>query len=286
MINGGENVSHARLAKKIQEALGKNWNIDDRPVNYCDTTKTCSNNMTGVWRKSAGAENTVLRRGYNTEEFHAEWKWLLDKGYYCADLETYTIGNSRKWDGVFKKTNKKSAIWRNATLDEFNEKWKELSNEGYRLIDIETYMDGATRRWAGLFFEMSGGYILHRNLNQQEMHDKWEEYGKKGLKLVDIEKYGDDWAGVWIAGDDVAMVRNYETIAFRDKRRELNEKGWRLIDVETYKEGNTWKWAGLWEKTATAEQFIYGPTYCNWLLKYHDQFDDQGYELMDWETYD
>lgn len=285
MINGGQNVSSARLAKKIQEALGKNWNVDDLPVNYCDSTKTCSGNMLGVWRKNNNAENTIIRRGYNTNEFNAEWKWLLDKGYYCSDIETYMKGSARMWDGIFKKTNKKSALIRNYTHDDFNKKWKELSESGYRLIDIETYMDGSTRKWAGLFLEMGGGYVLLRNMSHQEMHDKWEENGKKGLKLIDIEKYGNQWAGVWIAGDHVTMFRNFETIPFRDKRRELNDQGWKLIDVETYKEGSTWKWAGLWEKTTTAENYIYGPSYCDWLRKYHDQYDDNGYELMDWESY-
>lgn len=285
MINGGDNVSAARIAKKVEEVLGKNWNIDDRPVNYCDSTKSCNDNMTGVWRKTGDAENIVIRKGYNTAEFNAEWKWLLDKGYYCADIETYMKGATRRWDGIFKKTNKKSAMWRNFNLDDFNKKWKEMNDAGYRLIDIETYMDGTTRKWAGVFLEMSGAYALHRNMSHQQMHDRWEEYGKKGLKLIDIERYGNDWAGVWIAGEDVAMYRNFETNDFRDKRRELNDKGWKLIDVETYMDGGKRKWAGLWEKTSTAEHYIYGPSYCDWLRKYHDDYDNDGYELIDMETY-
>lgn len=286
MINGDDYVSEGRLAKKIQALFGKNWNIDDLPVNYCGKTLNCGDNMVGVWRKTNKADETIIRRGYSTDEFNAEWKWLLDKGYYCANLETYMKGSSRKWDGIFKKTNKKSAMYRNYSHNDFNAKWKELSDAGYRLIDVETYMDGATRKWAGLFLQMSGGYALHREMSQQEMHDKWVEYGKKGLKLIDIEKYGDKWAGVWIAGnDDVAMIRNYETIEFRDKRRELNDKGWRLIDVDTYMDGGKRKWSGLWEKSNTPEHFIYGFNYCEWLTTYHNVYDNDGYELIDIESW-
>lgn len=286
MINADDYVSEGRLAKKIQALFGKDWGIDDLPVNYCGANLKCGDNTIGVWRKTNKADETIVRRGYSTDEFNAEWKWLLDKGYYCADLNTYTKGSSRKWDGIFKKTNKKSGMYRNYDQDGFNAKWKEMSDAGYRLIDIETYMDGSTRKWAGLFLEMGGGHALHRNLSQQQMHDKWEEYGKKGLKLIDIETYDNNlWAGVWIAGDDVAMYRNYETTAFRDKRRELNGKGWRLIDVDTYMSGSTRKWSGLWEKSSVAENYIYGYDFCEWLTNYHDKYDDSGYELIDLETY-
>lgn len=285
-INADDYVSEGRLAKKVQALFGKDWKLDDLPVNYCGDVIKCGDNTVGVWRKTNKADETIVRRGYSTDEFNAEWNWLLDKGYYCADLETYTKGNSRKWDGIFKKTNKKSGMYRNYDQDGFNAKWKEMSDKGYRLIDIETYMDGNTRKWAGLFLEMSGGHALHRNLSQQQMHDKWEEYGKKGLKLIDIETYGNNlWAGVWVAGEDVAMYRNYETIAFRDKRRELEDKGWRLIDVDTYMSGSTRKWSGLWEKSSIAENYIYGYDFCEWLTNYHDKYDDSGYELIDLESY-
>ena len=187
MINADDYVSEARLAKKVQEVLGKNWNIDDLPVNYCGKNLKCGDNTIGVWRKTNKEDETIIRRGYSQDEFNAEWKWLLDKGYYCADLETYKKGTARKWDGINKKTNKKSGMYRNYDQDGFNAKWKEMTAAGYRLIDIETYVDGSTRKWAGLFLEMGGGHALHRNLSQQQMHDKWVEHGNKGLKLIDIE---------------------------------------------------------------------------------------------------
>lgn len=286
MINADDYVSEGRLAKKVQALFGKNWNLDDLPVNYCGSNTNCGDNTVGVWRKTNKADETIVRKGYTTEEFNAEWKWLLDKGYYCADIETYKTGNSRKWDGIFKKTNKKSGMYRNYDQDGFNAKWKEMTAAGYRLVDVETYKDGNSRKWAGLFLEMGGGHALHRNLSQQQMHDKWVEYGKKGLKLIDIETYDNNlWAGVWVAGEDVAMYRNFETNAFRDKRRELNGKGWKLIDVETYMNGGKRKWAGLWEKSSAAENYIYGAKYCNWLTTYQDAYDNQGYELIDLETY-
>lgn len=285
MINGDDYVSEGRLAKKIQAVLGKNWNITDLPINYCGNTLKCGDNTIGVWKKTGKADETIVRRGYSSDEFNAEWNWLLDKGYYCSDFSTYEKNGARKWDGIFKKTNKKSGMIRNYGHDDFNTKWKELSNAGYRLIDIETYMDGSTRKWAGLFIQMSGNYVLHRNMSHQEMHDKWEEYGEKGLKLIDVERYGDQWAAVWIEGPESALIRNLETIDFRDKRREFNDKGWRLIDVDTYMDGNTRKWSGIWEKSTVPEHFIYGFDYCEWLTTYHNTYDDDGYELIDIERY-
>jgi len=285
MINGGSYVDVNRFAKKIETAIGKNWNLTSLPRNYCGDNKDCGVNTTGVWRKTNTAENTVLRRGYNTDEFNAEWRFLLDGGYYCADLETYMDGLTRKWDGIFKKTSKQSAMWRNFSSDGFHDKWVEMSGKGYRLIDVETYMDGLERKWAGLFIEMTGSYALHRGMSSDELHNKWVEYGNKGLKLIDIEQYGDDWAGVWIAGPHVAMYRNYDTEGFKQKRRDMNAGGWKLLDVETYTSGTSRKWAGLWEKVATTEHYIYGFDYCKWLTEYQNEYAKDGYELTDLEVY-
>jgi CubicO group peptidase (beta-lactamase class C family) len=285
MINGDDYVSEGRLAKKVQQVLGKNWGLDDLPVNYCGNNLNCGDNTIGVWRKTGEAENTVIRRGYSTDEFNAEWDWLLDRGYYCSDFSTFEKNGARKWDGIFKKTNKKSAMIRNYGFDDFNTKWKELSSAGYRLFDIETYMDGNTRKWAGLFLQMSGGYVLHREMSHDEMHDNWVKYGKQGLKLVDIERYGDKWAGAWIAGDDVAMVRNYETDSFNEKRKELLDKGWRLIDVDTYSNDGKRLWSAIWEKSSEAANYIFGVDYCNWLTTYHNIYDNNGFELIDVERY-
>lgn len=285
MINGDDYVSEGRLAKKVQEVIGKDWGLGDLPVNYCGKTLSCGDNTVGVWQKTGKGDKTIIRRGYSSDEFNAEWNWLLDRGYYCADFSTYEKSGARKWDGIFKKTNKKSAIIRNYSHEDFNTKWKELSSAGYRMFDIETYIDGNSRKWAGLFIQMDGAYVLHREMSHQEMHDKWVENGKKGLKLVDIERYSDQWAAVWIAGEDVAMVRNLETTEFNDKRKELLDKGWRLIDVDTYIDGDKRKWSGIWEKSTVAQNYIFGVDYCNWLTTYHNVYDDAGFELMDIERY-
>jgi CubicO group peptidase (beta-lactamase class C family) len=291
MVNGGKYVDRDRLTHKIEEVFGKDWGTSKLPVNECGDETKCGDNTIGIWRKTDKAEGTVIRRGYSSDEFNAEWKWLGEKGYYCADFSTYEKNGGQKWDGIFKKTTKQSAMIRNYSHNDFNAKWQELSSQGYRLIDIETYtedgglLSGSVRKWAGLFIKMEGGYYLHREMSQDALHDKWIEYGKQGFKLVDIERYGDKWAGVWIRGEDVAMVRNYETIAFRDKRRELNDNGWRLLDVDTYMDGSTRKWSGLWEKSTVAEHFIYGYDYCDWLETYHRDYISKGYELIDMETY-
>ena len=177
-------------------------------------------------------------------------------------------------------------MWRNWNSDDFHDKWVEMSDKGYRLIDVETYMDGGTRKWAGLFLEMDGAYALYRGMSSDELHNKWEEYGKKGLKLIDIERYGDnDWAGVWVAGPDVAMYRNYDTEDFKQLRRDNNAKGWKLIDVDTYVVDGTRKWSGLWEKTTAEEHFLYGYDFCDWLTTYHNVYIADGYELIDIEVY-
>ncbi len=286
MINGtAESIDVIRLAKRVEEAMGKARNESTlAPMNDCGTNTDCGVKTVGIWRKTNDVTNTIIRRGYNDDDFREEWRWLVSKGYECIDLDTYDDWG-RKWGGVFKKTNKRSKIWRNASSEGFLAKWNELIAEGYRLTDIETYMDGNTRKWAGLFTEGNGRQIFHRNMSMALLNEKWEALGAENMRLVDLEYNDGKWVGIWGPGSRNSYCVNFTTDAFREKRLQQRENGRRLIDVETYMVGNQRLWAGVWERSAEQERFAYGKKYCDWLINYHKENLNDGYELIDIESY-
>jgi CubicO group peptidase (beta-lactamase class C family) len=289
MINHGEPADAERLAKLIQNAIGYTWSVTDRPIDYCGSSDDCGQTMTAVWRNTGNADDIVLRRGYTTDEFHEEWEILMDAGYYADNIETWMDGLVRKWDGIFKKTTKKSAMWRGFTTDGWHDKWEEMNNQGYRLIDLETYLDGTVRKWAGTFIESSDSYAMYRGYSTDDFGDKHSEMQAENRKLVDVETYLDGtvrkWAGVWKGSGTSLLNRNYNEGDFMNLCIEREKAGYKLLDVETYMDGLVRKWAGVWEKADGDEHFYQDRKMSYMINNYHNVLKVKGYELMDIEKY-
>ncbi len=296
MINGGVTVDAKRLAKKIENVLGYNWSVgntnDDlsnAPLDYCGSDNTCGQTMTAVWRNTGKANDVLLRRGYTTDEFNKEWEKLLSAGYYADDIETWLDGVVRKWDGIFKKTTKKSAMWRGFTSDAWHDKWVEMNNQGYRLIDLETYLDGTVRKWAGTFIESNESYAMYRGMTTEAFGDKNTELKNENKKLIDIETYLEGsvrkWAGVWKGTGSSLLNRNYSQSDFITLRNDREASGYKLLDIETYMDGTVRKWAGVWEAASGDEHFRLDKKMCDLINTYHNPDKGNGYELMDIEKY-
>lgn len=289
LINCGDHTDRNRLAKKIESALGYNWNTSDEPVDYCGNDESCGQTMTAVWRNTGKANEVLLRRGLTGDEFNLEYQKLLSAGYYAANIETWMDNGARRWDGIFKKTTKKSALWRGFTTDEWHNKWVEMSGKGYRLIDLETYVDGNTRKWAGTFIEDSGAYYMFRNYSTEDFGAKHKELEAKNVKLIDVETYMDGntryWAGVWKGNGSALLNRNYSGEDFQNLRNEREKSGYKLVDVETYLDGGKRYWAGVWEKVNGNEHFRLDKTMCDLINNYHNVYKSAGFELIDLEGY-
>ena len=296
MINGIHSKTK-RIAHRLADLFGRNHNDSEAPVvKSCDNT--CSGTFSAVWRKTN--KDVLLRRGYNHDNFYAEWKFLHQAGYYTDDFEPYLLAGKVYWDAVFRKGPGANAIIYDINFDGFSKKWKALSSKGHRLIDLETYSINGKRRWAGLFRPGRGKYAMHRGLTTDEFSARRKELAKQGFKLIDIEPYSSggniNWAGVWRAGKDGLLNYNLSTNDFEALRNERLNTGYKLIDIETYKHHGKQLWAAIWEKNSIDEKWNANYTFCGtksnadtWNSKgitdRHNEWREQGYELMDWERY-
>lgn len=147
MINGAHSKPMC-IARRLARLFGQYQYDSNEPF-----VRSCERCCCG--RYSAGGRNcnhdVLRRRGYSDDNFYAEWKFLLQAGYYIDDFEPYVIAGKVYWDGVFRKGTGATAMLRNYDFDGFSKKRQQLSAKGYSLVDVETYVVGGKRRWAGLF---------------------------------------------------------------------------------------------------------------------------------------
>lgn len=273
MINGDSYCDASNMAKRIEKYYGKKVSADENGFKniMCQPDKDCPaptgmDRLVGVWRPDAG--ETIWRRRLGLDQFRAEWEWLeKEAGYSLIDLETYLIDGVRYWDGIFKKQNKKTALWRNFSQEGFHDKWVEMNNDGYRLIDLETYEDNGTRYWAGVFEAGTDDYAMYRNYSSASFLDKHKELQGKALSLIDIEVFKDKdenllWSGVWRAGKATHFYYNKSLTEFNLLIKEQSTDGYRLLDVETYLIGSTRMWAGVFDKYDKTCAFLQDRNYC------------------------
>ncbi len=293
MINGSQgenfkgNSGRVKLYNRIAKAIGKSCSISDKIANSeCGRTSNCGQKIAAVWRKSN--EDVLIKRGYNYSDFSKVWTELRSIGYRCIDLETYTKGNTRLWDGLFSKGPKKSKMYRGMSTAAFNTEWKKMSASGFRLVDVETYGSRKNRKWAGIFLDGSGKHALYRNYETKAFFDKKEAMDAKGYKLIDIEAYEDGgklkWAGVWTSGPEVKFNYNKAHNEFGSLHSDREKRGYRIIDVEPYRfKGKTY-WAGIWEKSNESQKINRNLNYCK-ILEKNNTWKKQGHEIIDLETY-
>jgi len=296
MING-RHADPMRISHHLADLFGQGHNDSRDPVvANCDSN--CSGKYSAVWRKSN--QDVLLRRGYNHDDFYAEWKFLRKAGYYTDDFEPYVSRGKVYWDAVFRKGSGDNAMWRNFDYDGFKTRWTEQSSKGYRLVDLETYVVGGKRRWAGLFRPGGGKYAMYRGQTTSQFGGLRKQLANDGYRLIDIEAYTINgalkWAGVWRAGKDGPLNRGYSTKDFGNLRTERLKAGYKLVDIETYTSAGKQRWAGVWEKSSSGEHLNRGYNFCGtqddsggWTKKgitnRHNQWRQQGYVIADWERH-
>lgn len=289
MTNADSYISKDDIAERILNLMGYDWSVSDLPVDDCGDDNDCGHTVTGLWRDTGEANETLLRRGLGNDDFREEWIFLSDAGYHLVDIETYFKGTVRKWDGIFKKGNPGIALWRGLTHDDWLDKYNEMIADGYRLIDLETYKDGTVRKWAGVFMQSSDQAAMFRGLNSSDFGDKHQELKDQGYQLIDVETYltgvNRKWAGVWKGSGTALLNRGYTQQDFKDLRNEREQNGYKLVDIETYVDGAVRKWAGVWEGASGDEHFRLDRKGCELITDLHNDYKKDGYELLDLEKY-
>jgi CubicO group peptidase (beta-lactamase class C family) len=294
--------SRYRILQRIADAIGISNNApshdlfaatdcgtkisgDDR---FCEDVR--DDIFAGVW--TPGNAETIIRRGYKSENFLELRDQLVAFGFTLIDFEPYQKGNEILWDMVFRKETRQIITWRNASQDNFLDKYNEFVADGYRLVDLEQHEgSNGNRLWSGIFDKKTGGHALWRNFDTEGFNQKWQEMANQGLRLIDVETYlANDgtrlWAGVWEAGSyDYKLNRNYTTDDFGDLRNTYRSQGFNLVDVETYIGSQGQRlWAGVWKKNNQGEALWRNWGWCGILEKHNDAMQN-GLELIDLETY-
>ncbi len=197
--------------------------------------------------------------------------------------------STRRFNGVWRKTNGKVILRRGYSTNSFNKEWNFLKKRGYQVFDIEAYNQNGKLMWDGIFKKtVQTGFSMWRNFSQADFDKKWREMGQKGYRLYDVESYvvsgKRKWAGLFKKGTGKhALFSNYSTSNFGKKRDDLAKQGYKLIDIEVFDSKDGLKWTGVWTE---GKEGLLNRNYDTSKFKdLVEQRNMNGYKLLDMETY-
>jgi len=219
-------------------------------------------------------------------------------GYIVTDLDRYSFagmgqGFSFVWQQVRGRTS--SAAHVDLTASEYTARNRSYREEGYRAADIEIYTTPQGLRYAGSWIPNPEGIDWHAafGLTSDDFGRQFQQRRQMGFRLVDIEAYatssGIRYAGIWhrsCDNSDWRELRGMTREGYQQRFDSLNALGFRVVDFESYRTPSGQRYAAIWEKVPGLAWAVRTDRNLTWFLNYHQRYTDQGYRLVDFESYE
>ncbi|MEM7106374.1 MAG: serine hydrolase [Bacteroidota bacterium] len=184
---------------------------------------------------------------------------------------------------------------RDLNTNQFSDWFDHYRDRGWIIKDVDAYPSGNNMRYSMIWEENTDGrgWAEWRNLTSDAYHEKWNQYREQGYIPTDVEGYmsGNNlrFAGIWeqnVDGLAWSSKRNMTSSQFGTYFKEQKADGKRIVDIEAYETPSGLRYAAIWHENKTnilwAEyRDMTRESYQNKI----DQFSDDGYRVIDFESY-
>ena len=139
----------------------------------------------GVW---VGAGSSALVIDVSLDQLRAEVSTRSAAGMRLVDIETYEVGGSRRWAGVFNAGDGPHDLRLGLSWDEFAAAFEQSG--ALHLVDVETWEEGRRRLYAGVWNGASGaGERLVGGYDWAAFSAENARFEQRGKKLVDLDRF-------------------------------------------------------------------------------------------------
>ncbi|HVM02381.1 MAG TPA: serine hydrolase [Acidimicrobiales bacterium] len=277
------NLTSDQFAGRFDSLKAKGYMVTDLEV---DVTG-------GDYRVGAVFEENPDGRGWYSlrdltgSQFGAKWTELGDAGYRVVDQETYVVGGTRYFAGVWVE-NREGAGWasyRDVTSAQFSQRFDEYRAKGFLPVDVEVYPFGSGLRYAAAWVENTEGlaWRLRRGLDDGAFSSTFDAYRAQGLRMLDVESVktggGQRYAGIWVDnrnGRGWVERRDMDATRYRNRWNELRDRGYRLVDYERYETAGGVRYAGVWRQNGDRPSWALRSWVDDAVEAHRDQFDVPG----------
>ena len=247
------NMSSDDFADEFTERKNNGYMLTDIEVNEVGGNQRVS----GVWQKNLDGRQWAEYRNMTDERFSERWSDFNDRGYRLIDQESYVLGGSRYYAGIWIENVEgyKWKSYRNLTNDSYVELFNDSKDE-YIPVDIEAYTVGGSSRYACIWVENKENlqWYSFRGLSDSEFSVNFATY-KDNYRIHDIESYrvggNQRYAVIWIKntnGRQWAEYRDMTREGYLNRLYRFIDRGYRLTDFEEYNTSSGIRYAGVWRQ--------------------------------------
>lgn len=218
-----------------------------------------------IWQTNTDKRGWYEYRDMSSDQYHAKWVELKDKGFRPLDVENYMLGNTSYWAGIWVK-NTEGWGWlskRGLTGTEHAQLFDDMTKQRYRIVDIEVNNTSGGLRYSSIWYQNVDGrpWIQLRDMTRDQYQQNIDDYSKKGFVVVDYESYqtsnGQRYAAIWEQKPGFA----WQVRTDRTKQEYINlwhqyaDEGYRLIDFERYDTDKGPRYGGIWAENSNRFQY-------------------------------
>ncbi|HVM05627.1 MAG TPA: serine hydrolase [Acidimicrobiales bacterium] len=251
------NLTSAQFGARFDELSEKGYMVTDLEVDVIGADYRVG----AVFQENPDGRGWYSLRDLTDAQFGAKWEELKDAGFRVVDQETYVVGGTRYFAGVWvqNKENVGWASYRGVTSAQFSEKFDEYKAKGFLPVDVEVYPVGSGLRYAAAWVQNTEGlsWKLRRGLDDATFSSTFETYKAEGLRMVDVESVrtgaGQRYAGIWVEnrnGRRWVERRDMDATGYRNRWNQMRDEGYRLVDYEKYETAGGVRYAGIWRQNS------------------------------------
>jgi CubicO group peptidase (beta-lactamase class C family) len=276
-------LTGAQFAQRFDELERKGMMVVDLEVDVIGGQYRVG----AVFRSNPDGRGWYSHRDLTDEQFHARWQELKGKGFRLVDQETYVVGGTRYYAGVFVENREKRAwaSYRDVTSAQFSQRFDQYRDAGYLPIDVEVYPTGSGLRYGAVWVKNTEGlsFKLRRGLTSAEYGAAFDTYTAQGLRSVDVESVrtsqGQRYTGIWIrnvGGRGWFARRDLTATQYRNYWNLYTDMGYRLDGYEKYETAAGPRYAGIFRQTSKRPDWKLRGTVDGYVQKELDDFEVPG----------
>lgn len=241
--------------------------------------------VSGIWQDNVDNRGWAEHRNLSSSEFSDKWNLYRDNGYRLVDQESYTLGGTRYYAGIWVENGEHFAwaSYRNLTSAEFSDRFQQYKDD-YLMIDFEAYAVGNSTRYAAVWVENEENlaWVERRGLTSAEFSDYFDQY-KDTYRVLDVESYQVNgqqrYAAIWVENTNGRAWQEWRDMTANDYRNRWirnRDLGYRLIDFEEYETDNGIRYAGVWRQNSDRPDWSLRTTVDTLVKNHLDDYDVPG----------
>ncbi|HET7736729.1 MAG TPA: serine hydrolase [Nocardioidaceae bacterium] len=223
-------------------------------------TKGSDYRVGSVWQQNLDGRAWKEKRNLTNAQFKAEWQKAADAGMRLVEQETYKVGSTRYYAGVWVQ-NLEGLSWashRGQTNAQFKASFAAHRDAGLMPVDFDEYSTSEGLRYNTVWVQKprATSWKLYRGLTSAGFGAKFADL-KSDYRVLAFEsfRYGGKqrYAGIWVSNTNHRgwyFRRDLNAKAWKNYWHYYKDLGYRLVGFDRYETAAGTRYAGIWRQNS------------------------------------